>query len=113
MQSPEPQTLQLSADQGDIPWLKADDQALELPPTYPFEGSAAAPVSGQWIGCTVYTPYMRPVSVSVRCQSHHTLHHCLSVVLDAAPGVSAYDFNRCVPTNPQCHARVSYSVTVS
>ena len=104
MQSPEPQTLQLSADQGDIPWLKADDQALELPPTYPFEGSAAAPVSGQWIGCTVYTPYMRPVSVSVRCQSHHTLHHCLSVVLDAAPGVSAYDFNRCVPTNPQCHA---------
>ena len=103
MQPPEPQTLQLSADQGDIPWLKADDQALELPPTYPFEGSTAAPVSGQWIGCTVYTPYMRPVPVAVRCQSHHTLHHCLSVVLDAAPGVSAYDFNRCVPTNPQCH----------
>ena len=93
-------TTASSEDEDTVSWFRAFERAYEGSPSQALYGAAA---DDKWIGCIVYTPYVRPVPVSVRCKPHHELQHCLDGITDGAPGVDRYLYNCCIPTKPRGH----------
>ena len=99
---PGTQHLNLPDDDSALPWVHVFDEAwAERPHLNDICNSAGA---DSWIGCLVYTPYVRPVSAAIRCKHYHQLHHCLAVILDSAPHADPYTYNVCIPTRPQLHS---------
>ena len=99
---PGTQLLTLPDDDSALPWVHVFDEPwADRPHLHEVCNPSGADA---WLGCLVYTPYVRTVSVAVRCKPYHQLHHCLAIVLDSAPHADPYTYNVCIPTRPQLHS---------
>ena len=97
METPQHTRLAIRNEDNTIPWIRSFDQTFS-------ESNAHTVDEDGWFGCTIYTPYVRPVPAAIRCRAFHDLQHCIDIVLDGAPGVDRYTYNVCIPTRPQRHA---------